>query len=186
MIQGIAGKRIHEVEHETSFAGEVAKTKVYDAEDALPGFAIGHDMKSKTSSINGLLFGNGDTEVVYLDSPGIEDTGGVEMDIATSSLLCQVAKRCKSLRFLIMIHCASLIEDRGGAFRSVLKFARAFVHDFGQSKVSHKSFAVYCLVSFAHTFAFCPLISFVYVIFEDELCLPIYPHRGNHWHGNVS
>ena len=175
MIQGIAGKRIHEVEHETSFAGEVAKTKVYGAEDALPGFAIGHDMKSKTSSINGLLFGNGDTEVVYLDSPGIEDTGGVEM--ATSSLLSQVAKRCKSLRFLIMIHCASLIEDRGGAFRSVLKFARAFVHDFGQSKVSHKSFAtVYCLVSFAHTFVLCHL-SFVLLSLKMSFVF-LFTHTG--------
>ena len=137
LIQGIAGKRIHEIDHKTSFSGEVASKKVYEAKDALPGFEIGHNMKSKTSSINGLLRSSGNTEVVYLDTPGVEDTGGVEMDIATASLLSQVAKRCKSLKFVIMIHCASLIEDRGGAIRSVIKFARSFVQDFSQSKVSH-------------------------------------------------
>ena len=137
LIQGIAEKRIHEIDHKTSFSGEVASKKVYAADDALPQFEIGHDMKSKTSSINGLLRSSGNTEVVYLDTPGVEDTGGVEMDIATASLLSQVAKRCKSLKFIIMIHCASLIEDRGGAIRSVIKFARSFVQDFSQSKVSH-------------------------------------------------
>ena len=95
LIQGIAGKRIHKVVHVSSFSGENATKAVYDAEDALPNFAIGHAMKSMTSSINGLLRKN---DVVYLDSPGVEDTGGVEMDIATASLLSQVAKRCKSLK----------------------------------------------------------------------------------------
>ena len=136
LIQGIAGKRFRVIDHKTSFSGEVASKTVYAAEDALPGFEIGHNMKSKTSSINGLLHSSGNTEVVYLDTPGVEDTGGVEMDIATASLLSQVAKRCKSLKFIIVIHCASLIEDRGGAIRSVIKFARSFVHDFSHSKVS--------------------------------------------------
>ena len=131
LIQGIAGKRIHEVKHMTSFHGEVATMSAYDAEDALPAFEIGHSKVSMTKSINALVRG----ELVYLDTPGVEDTSGVEMDIATAALLSQVAKRCKSLRFVILIHCASLIEDRGGAFRSVLKFARAFVRDFSESKV---------------------------------------------------
>jgi hypothetical protein len=101
----------------------------------LPSFEIGHSKRSKTSSINALVRGTGRNEVVYLDTPGVEDTSGAEMDIATAALLSQVAKRCKSLRFVILIHCASLIEDRGGAFRSVLKFARTFVRDFSESKV---------------------------------------------------
>lgn len=132
LLQGIAGKRIHKVEHVTSFSGDTAAKTAFDAEDALPEFEIGHNMESKTSSINAFVHDSG---TVYLDTPGIEDTGGVEVDIATSALLSQVAKRCKSLRFIILVHCASLIEDRGGAFRSVLKFARAFTQDFEQSKV---------------------------------------------------
>ena len=78
---------------------------------------------------------------MYLDTPGVEDTNGVETDIATAAWLSQVAKRCKSLKFVILIHCASLIEDRGGAFRSVLKFAKAFVRDFKESKVGATVFA---------------------------------------------
>ncbi|KAL7554369.1 hypothetical protein ACHAWF_017810 [Thalassiosira exigua] len=132
LIQGIAGKKICAIEHETTFSGEKASKTVFDAVDALPGFAIGHGMESKTNSINGLIRG----DIVYLDSPGVEDTNGIEMDIATSALLSQVAKRCKSLRFVILVHCASLLEDRGGAFRSVLKFARTFVRDFNESKMS--------------------------------------------------
>ena len=135
LIQGIAGKRIHVIEHKTTFSGDVATKSAYDAENPLPSFEIGHSKRSKTSSINALVRGIGRNEVVYLDTPGVEDTSGVEMDIATAALLSQVAKRCKSLRFVILIHCASLIEDRGGAFRSVLKFARAFVRDFSESKV---------------------------------------------------
>jgi len=135
LLQGIAGKKICEIKHRTSFSGEVATKSAYDAEDALPAFEIGHSKKSKTSTINALVRGEGCDEIVYLDTPGFEDTSGVEMDIATTALLSQVAKRCKSLRFIIIIHCASLIEDRGGAFRSVLRFARAFVQDFNESKV---------------------------------------------------
>ena len=111
-MQGIAGKRIREIDHTSSFSGETASKKVYEAEDALPAFEIGHSKKSHTNSINALIRGKGDAEIVYLDSPGFEDTSGIEMDIATSALLSQVAKRCKSLRFVILIHCASLIEDR--------------------------------------------------------------------------
>ena len=123
-----------------SFSGEVA----YDAVDALPDFEIGHSKKSKTRAINALIRGecdDGNDQVVYLDTPGIEDTSGVEMDIATAALLCQVAKRCKSLKFVVIIHCASLIEDRGGAFRSVLKFVRTFVGDFNKFKVRANDYA---------------------------------------------
>ena len=135
LIQGIAGKRIHVIEHTTTYSGEVATKAAYDAENPLAAFEIGHSKKSMTSSINALVRGEGNNEIVYLDTPGVEDTSGVEMDIATAALLSQVAKRCKSLKFVVLIHCASLIEDRGGAFRSVLKFARAFVRDFRESQV---------------------------------------------------
>ena len=141
LIQGIAEKRIHLIEHTTTFSGEVATKAAYDAEDPLPQFEIGHSKESMTSSINALVRGEGNNEVVYLDTPGVEDTSGIEMDIATAALLSQVAKRCKSLKFVILIHCASLIEDRGGAFRSVLKFARAFVRDFHESRVGAAMFS---------------------------------------------
>ena len=137
-IQGIAGKRIYTVDHTSQSYGETATKTVYDAQDALDNFEIGHGKVSKTRSLNAYLHKNltKGTEYVYLDSPGLEDTRGVEVDIATSALLSQVAKRCKSLRFAVLIHCASLLEDRGNAFRSVIKFAKRFVQDFNESRLS--------------------------------------------------
>ena len=104
-----------------------------------------------TKSINALVRG----ELVYLDTPGVEDTSGVEMDIVTSALLSQVAKRCKSIKFVILIHCASLIEDRGGAFRSVLRFVRAYVQDFDKSKVTLFLRELLYTVAFLHAHTNC-------------------------------
>jgi len=138
LIQGIAGKRIHTVSHTSSFSGETATKTVYGAQDALEDFEIGHGKVSKTRSLSAFVRPNvvSGRDYVYLDSPGLEDTRGVEMDIATSALLSQVAKRCRSLRFVILIHCASLLEDRGNAFRAIIKFAKTFVQDFVESKWS--------------------------------------------------
>ena len=136
LIQGIAGKTIHTSVHKSTFSGQTATKTVFDAQDPLGNFEIGHGKVSKTRSLNAYLRKSGDNEVVYLDSPGLEDTRGAEMDIATAVLLSQVAKRCKSLRFVILIHCASLLEDRGNAFRSVLQFSNRFVKDFSDEKRS--------------------------------------------------
>ncbi len=136
LIQGIAGKRIHTLSHTSSFSGETATKTVYGAQDALEEFEIGHGKVSQTRSLSAYTRKDDVTGIdyVYLDSPGLEDTRGVEMDIATSALLSQVAKRCRSLRFVILIHCASLLEDRGNAFRTIMKFAKRFVQDFAESK----------------------------------------------------
>lgn len=40
------------------------------------------------------------------------------------------------MRFVVMINYVSLLEDRGGTFRSILKFVRKFVSDFKQSQKS--------------------------------------------------
>lgn len=145
LIQGIAGKKINTAVHEATFTGNTALKQVYDVQEPMAEFRIGHDAKSMTSHLSAFLRSDDKgTETVYLDSPGMEDTSGVEMDIATSALFSQVAKRCRSLKFIVVIHCASLIEDRGGAFRSVLKFARRFASDFYESK---KSF----MFLFSHT-----------------------------------
>jgi energy-coupling factor transporter ATP-binding protein EcfA2 len=144
LLQGIAGKKIETSVYEATFTGDKALKQVYDVKDTMAGFEIGHDAKSMTSHLSAFLRSDDNSETVYLDSPGMEDTNGVEMDIATSALFSQVAKRCRSLKFIVVIHCASLLEDRGGAFRSVLKFARRFVADFNQHK---KSF----MFLFSHT-----------------------------------
>ena len=70
----------------------------------------------------------------YIDTPGFADTTGEEIDIATSSVLNSVAKKCNTLRFVIIINYVSLLEDRGQSLRSTLKFMRKFVNDFDKNK----------------------------------------------------
>jgi GTP-binding protein EngB required for normal cell division len=141
LIQGIAGKKLHSAVHTTTWFGQTVEKAVFEAEEALPGFEIGHAETSMTKHINCYVRQQVESttqegEVVYVDSPGFEDTDGTEMDIATSVMMSQVAKQCKSMRFVILINYASLLEDRGGAMRAVLKLTRSFVQDFNDEKKS--------------------------------------------------
>ena len=125
--------------HQTEYAGATALKNVFEAENPLPGFEVGHKKVSKTRSINihvREIGGKNNEEIVYVDSPGFEDTAGPEVDIATSVMLSQVAKKARSLRFVVLINYASLLEDRGGAMRAVLKLAHTFVSDFEEDKKS--------------------------------------------------
>jgi translation initiation factor 1 (eIF-1/SUI1) len=58
------------------------------------------------------------------------------VDIATAVMTAAVASRSRSVVFIILINYASLMEDRGGAMRSVLKLVRTFFPDFGKSQQS--------------------------------------------------
>ena len=145
LIQAIAGRKFHEVEHlytirKRSECTDAAKKIVYEAIDPLPGFEIGHAKASKTTTFacfNKSSFKSGSgNDLLFVDSPGFEDTGGQEADIATSVMLSQFAKYCHSLRFIIMISYVSLLEDRGGSMRSVLRLIRSFTKDFNQEKKS--------------------------------------------------
>jgi energy-coupling factor transporter ATP-binding protein EcfA2 len=144
-VQAIAGKRIKVVEHVMLLDGKVNVHRVFEAEDPLDGFEIGHAKLSATKAINSIekTTSKGST-LTYVDTPGFEDTDGHEMDIATSIMLTEVAKRCNSLRFVVLINYVSLLEDRGGALTAVLKFIGAFVKDFESDK---KSF----MFLFSHT-----------------------------------
>lgn len=51
-------------------------------------------------------------------------------------MLNQVAKRCRSLRFIVMISYVSLLEDQEGAMRSVLRLIRSFPKEFDKEKQS--------------------------------------------------
>ena len=142
LIRCIAGKRIHGTHHHlTSSAGEVMNKTVFDAEDSLEGFDIGHGKVSETKHIHYLKQKlstedrHGKT-FFFLDTPGFQDTDGHEIDIATSVVLSQVAKIAHRLRFVILINFVSLIEDRGGAVKGILKLVRTFVDDFEASKLS--------------------------------------------------
>ena len=134
LIQAISGKRLHRVVHShESAAGIISERQVFETEDeALDGFQIGHTMVSETSHMH--VFEQNGT--IYLDSPGYGDTGGIETDIATSVMLKKVSGVCKSIRFVVLVNYTSLLEDRGGAIRSLAKLLKGFVKDFSANKQS--------------------------------------------------
>jgi GTPase SAR1 family protein len=134
LIQGIAGKSFKKA----SFScGDAVSKDVFEARDPVPGFEIGHAKVSMTKHIKCFFReGNTNREIAYLDTPGFEDTEGEEIDVGTSCMLSQVAKKCRTMRFVMMINYVSLLEDRGGAMRSILKFMRNFVRDFNKEKKS--------------------------------------------------
>eukprot|EP00978_Attheya_sp_CCMP212_P029752 scaffold106817_cov51-Attheya_sp.AAC.1 len=147
LIQAISGRTLTETTHTCRIpngGGDEAIKVVYEtAGDALPGFEIGHAKTSRTACINCFdpneekrTIDDDKSALVYVDSPGFQDTNGHEVDIATSVMLSEVAKRCRSLRFVILISYVSLLEDRGGAMRSVLKLVRNFVKDFKEERRS--------------------------------------------------
>lgn len=139
LMQALAGKKMSESAYTTIKFGETIEKYVFVAEDPLAGFEIGHVKSSKTRHMNGYAAkykGKDGTmqELIYIDSPGFEDTEGPEIDIATSAMMSQIANRCHRLRFVILINYVSLLEDRGGAIRGVLKLVRNFVRNFEESK----------------------------------------------------
>eukprot|EP00980_Cylindrotheca_fusiformis_P025927 scaffold14918_cov77-Cylindrotheca_fusiformis.AAC.1 len=138
LIQGIAGKRLQQAIHTTNCSGNIVEKSVYEAVDALPNFEIGHAKSSHTKSFCCFVPPKGEKKrsTVYVDTPGFEDTDNQEIDIATSIMLSHIAKKCKTLKFVVLVNYTSLLEDRGGAARSILKFTRAFVKDFGKDKQS--------------------------------------------------
>lgn len=108
-------------------------------QDAHPDFKIGHGKTSQTAFVqcyDPKDEGSNTSELIYIDSPGFEDSNGKEVDIATSAMFSEVAKRCKSLRFIILISFVSLLEDRGGAMQTILKLVRSFTGDFKRDKKS--------------------------------------------------
>ncbi|MGK3761231.1 MAG: energy-coupling factor transporter ATP-binding protein EcfA2, partial [Bacillariaceae sp.] len=161
-IQGIAGKTFKKSSFSCDDKNLTAKD-VFEAENPIPGFEIGHAKSSMTKHIKFFLREENESSsnnnnnnnnintndsnskkeekeqnrrIHYLDTPGFADTSGEEIDIATSSILNFVAKKCKTLRFVIIINYVSLLEDRGGSLRSILKFMRKFVSDFDKNKQS--------------------------------------------------
>jgi DnaJ-domain-containing protein 1 len=129
---------LQETIHTTDCSGKLVEKSVYEAVDALPNFDIGHAKSSQTKSFSCFIPPQGGSKktTVYVDTPGFEDTDNQEIDIATSVMLSHIAKKCKTLKFIVLINYTSLLEDRGGAARSILRFTRAFVKDFGKDKKS--------------------------------------------------
>lgn len=91
-----------------------------DIQQLLPDFEIGNAERSKTKLIRSYSCIIDGKELVFCDMPGYKDTDSYNIDIATSVWINQIAKVCNSLRFVIMIHGATLEEDRGEPFRDLM------------------------------------------------------------------
>ncbi|KAL7561429.1 hypothetical protein ACA910_009286 [Epithemia clementina (nom. ined.)] len=145
-IQGIAGKELKQSIYQTTSTGQTVAKAVFESIDGLPGFEIGHAKKSMTKFIRCFVPPNDGTkpDIVYMDSPGFEDTDGPEIDIATSVMINHVVKRCRTLRLVFLINYASLLDDRGGSVRTILKLIRNFASSFSANKTS-------CMFLFTHT-----------------------------------
>jgi predicted GTPase len=106
LIHGIAGKSFHVASFKTEISSQTIESQVFDADDPIPGFEIGHAKSSKTQALN--VFSRKDVKaenaVVYIDTPGFEDTEGIEVDIATSIMLAQVRVDESSMVFLLEIN----------------------------------------------------------------------------------
>eukprot|EP00854_Cymbomonas_tetramitiformis_P000670 gene670-1123_t len=132
LVQAIAGRKLQRRSYQSVYNGAVKE--VFEAIEPLEGFCIGHDQQSQTKHISHYLRtsgGSNDPEdeeaVVYLDSAGYEDTAGMEVDIATSISIQQVAAVCRSLRFVVLVSCASFLECKGGAIRNLVKLVSTLV-----------------------------------------------------------
>ncbi|KAK3280489.1 hypothetical protein CYMTET_11669 [Cymbomonas tetramitiformis] len=148
LIHALAGCSLQRRQHRSAEDGFCKD--VYEPREVLPGFAIGHDMKSETKTLRHFErpTAAGDA-VVYLDSAGYEDTAGVEVDIATSVSFRKVADVCRRLRFVVLINCASFFEDRGGALRGLVKLVSAMVGRWEREDFKPHRFAFTFL--FTHT-----------------------------------
>ena len=91
--------------------------KVMEDASFLPDFVVGHHQASTTKCVRSY---HGASDLVYCDMPGYKDTNSYTIDIATAVWINKIAKVCRSLRFVLMIHGATLEEERGTLFRDLM------------------------------------------------------------------
>ena len=91
------------------------------------GLAIGHSGNSETKQL-GLLqctipkF----SQLMIIDSPGFDDTEGVENDIANYASIAQTLRCCATVRPVLLINCQGIDADRGQRLKSLLGLVLRF------------------------------------------------------------
>lgn len=92
----------------------------YDCKKEDPNLQIGHDQVSKTDKI--FL-----TKVVHkgtlyiVDTPGFNETRGLEIEISNFILINKAIKIANSVKLIILINYHQLKTDRGDSLRKLLK-----------------------------------------------------------------
>ncbi|KAJ1462964.1 hypothetical protein M885DRAFT_103554 [Pelagophyceae sp. CCMP2097] len=98
---------------------------VFEAREPLEGLEIGHSKESQTKHLAHHVRG----EFVYIDTPGLEDTAGPAPELALAIGIQQLVRVSRSMRFVVVVNCASLQSERGGPMRSVAAFCSNLVGD---------------------------------------------------------
>ena len=113
LIQMIHGVKLHRSSGERSY-------QPLNPENLLNEFKIGDQQLSQTKSVRSYHV-NSSKPFVICDMPGYKDTDSKCIDIATSIWINRIAEVCNTLRFVFMIHGATLEEDKGGLFRELME-----------------------------------------------------------------
>ena len=85
----------------------------------LKGFTIGHKVESKTRFINSIECEQ--AKIMICDTPGFEDSRGVEIDIANGIGITSALQGCRSVRPLLLINYHELKADRCKPLRETLR-----------------------------------------------------------------
>jgi hypothetical protein len=68
--------------------------------------------------------------LVVCDTPGFNDTGGFEMDITNAIGITATLRRCRSVRFVILISFSQIIEPRCRSLCDLMKIMSGFMENF--------------------------------------------------------
>jgi hypothetical protein len=82
--------------------------------------------------------------MVFCDMPGYKDTCSFHVDISAAVWINDVAKVAKTLRIIVLIHSATLIEDRGEPFRDLMRLLTKLM------KGEPERVALSCMFLFTH------------------------------------
>ena len=99
--------------------------EVIECKDPIPGFTIGHQMKSETSVIH--IYECSRSGLLYCDSPGLGDTGGIEVDIANAVGISNTLLNSSSVRIVFVMNGNDVGTDRGQVFKEFLQLITRFV-----------------------------------------------------------
>ena len=139
MIHYLAGSKMRRILHGDVEHIETVPNGHQDTMAALAEIKTNYLPRSETSSISAVEIsppGSRDT-VSLCDTPGFDDTGGPETDIANGLAIVRAVRRCRSVKPLIVVH-----ADRvGGRWEGVAQLARTLVKFIGDTERTKETFS---------------------------------------------
>ncbi len=104
---------------------------------------IGHGFSSMTDSLKCVEYSQDSTYII--DTPGFADTRNIEIDIATSVAIRNVALKAKRLRFVLLINSYSIHADRANGLKKNQEYVTKFIGDsFAQHEKAFTFIFTHC------------------------------------------